>query len=65
MSKFKFDLRILAEKWRHSSRKTRIASVEITNLLSRGHMYGMSDGLDLAASDVDKLLDQPESPTEP
>lgn len=64
MIRFKLNLRALAERWRVTSRKTRIASTEITNLTARGHMNGMSDGLDLAASDVDTLLDKPDPPTE-
>ncbi len=62
------ELRKLTEKWRVTGQKTRDAAVEIPNLLARGHMHGMSDGLDVAADDVDTLLDTPntsELPIEP
>ena len=52
-------LRLLTAKWRMAGSKTRIVAVEIPNLLARGHMHGLSDGLDLAADDVDELLDAP------
>ena len=51
------ELRKLTEKWRSTGQKTRSAATEIPNLLARGHMHGMSDGLDVAADDVDILLD--------
>jgi hypothetical protein len=59
------ELRKLTEKWRSTGQKTRGAATEIPNLLARGHMHGMSDGLNVAADDVDSLLDQSESPTGP
>jgi hypothetical protein len=43
-------------KWRRTARQTRLAAGEIPNLLARGHMHGMSDGLDVAAEDVDALI---------
>lgn len=57
----KLELRKLTEKWRSMGKQTRDAAVEIPNLLARGHMHGMSDGLDVAADDVETLLDEPES----
>ncbi len=54
-------LRLLSAKWRMAGHKTRIVAVEIPNLLARGHMHGLSDGLDLAADDVDELLNVPPS----
>ena len=62
MMNWKLDLRKLTEKWRSTSEKTRVAAVEIPNLLARGHMHGMSDGLDVAADDVDTLIDKPNDP---
>ena len=58
------ELRKLTEKWRSTGQKTRTAATEIPNLLARGHMHGMSDGFDLAADDVDNLLDRSESPVD-
>ncbi len=65
MIKLKLDLRTLAERWRSTGRKTRLASLDITHLMARGHMNGMSDGLDLAADDVDTLLDAADSDVDP
>ena len=62
MTRLKLDLHKLTEKWRLTGEKTRIVAAEIPNLLARGHMHGMSDGLDVAADDVDELLDKPEAP---
>ena len=54
-------LRNLTAKWRTTGHKTKIVAIEIPNLLARGHMHGMSDGLILAADEVDELLDEPAS----
>ena len=43
-------------KWRRTAQKSRLEAEEISNLLARGHMHGISDGLDLAADDVDAIL---------
>ena len=59
------ELRRLTEKWRSTGQKTRTAATEIPNLLARGHMHGMSDGFDLAADDVDSLLDKSDPPLAP
>ena len=59
------ELRKLTEKWRSTGQKTRDAAAEIPNLLARGHMHGVGDGLDVAADDVDLLLDKPELPIPP
>ena len=56
------ELRRLTEKWRSTGDKSREVAVEIPNLLARGHMHGMSDGLAVAADDVDTLLDNPDTP---
>ena len=56
------ELHKLTEKWRSTGLKARDAATEIPNLLARGHMHGMSDGLDVAADDVDMLLDKPAPP---
>ena len=65
MVNLKQDLRKLTEKWRLTGKQTRVAAVEIPNLLARGHMHGMSDGLDVAADDVDTLLEQLDPPIAP
>ena len=65
MIDLKLELRKLTEKWRATGQKTRGAAVEIPNLLARGHMHGVSDGLDVAADDVDTLLDHPIPPIDP
>jgi hypothetical protein len=62
MMNLKVELHKLTEKWRSTGQKARLASVEIPNLLARGHMHGMSDGFDVAADDVDTLLDKPDPP---
>ena len=54
--KFKRELVKIATKWRLTAKKTRVIAEEIPNLLARGHMHGVSDGLDVAADDVDGLL---------
>ena len=56
------ELRRLTEKWRSTGDKAREVADELPNLLARGHLHGMSDGLDVAADDVDKLLDNPDTP---
>ena len=63
MKNLTLELRKLTEKWRATGQKTRLAAVEIPNLLARGHMHGMSDGFDVAADDVEMLLDKPDDPT--
>jgi len=59
------ELRKLTEKWRATGQKTRDAATEIPNLLAQGHMHGLSDGLDVAADDVDSLLEQTQPPVDP
>ena len=59
------ELRKLTEKWSSTGQITRVAAVEIPNLLARGHMHGISDGLDVAADDVDILLDKSDPPIDP
>ena len=56
------ELRRLTEKWRSTGDKAREVADELPNLLARGHLHGMSDGLDVAADDVDKLLNNPDTP---
>jgi len=58
MTELKRMLFEVTDNWRRTARKTRIASEEIPNLLARGHMHGMSDGLDVAADDVDKVINE-------
>ena len=57
MTELKQKLFEITDNWRRTARKTRIVAEEIPNLLARGHMHGMSDGLDLAADDVEKVID--------
>lgn len=61
MAQLKQSLDTLTEKWRSTGSKTRLAVTGISNLLARGHMIGLSDGLDLAADDVKKLLEKPDA----
>lgn len=56
MIDFKNKLIKITTHWRMTARKTRIVADEIPNLLARGHMHGVSDGLDIAADDLDVLL---------
>jgi hypothetical protein len=65
MSDFEVKLRKLTGKWRLTGEKTRMAAAEITNPMARGHMHGMSDGLDVAADDIDTLMDEPDLPIDP
>ncbi len=58
-------LRKLTEKWRLTGQQARESAVDIPNLLARGHLHGVSDGLDVAAEDVDLLLDKNDTPLDP
>jgi hypothetical protein len=57
MIALKIQLRKLTKNWRQLAGKSRLASDEIPNLLARGHMQGLSDGLEVAADDIDNLLE--------
>lgn len=46
----------ITAQWRLTAQKTRLVAEEIPNLLARGHMHGVSDGLDVAAEDIDGML---------
>jgi hypothetical protein len=48
----------ITTQWRLTARSTRVVAEEIPNLLARGHMHGVSDGLDVAADDIDGLLEK-------
>jgi hypothetical protein len=50
-------LRTLTKHWRQTGEKVRVVAMDMPHMLARGHMHGMSDGLDVAAEDVDKILD--------
>lgn len=63
MTNFQQSLHILTEKWRLTGKRTRVIAAQTTNVVARGHMNGLSDGLDLAADDVQKLLEKPDRPT--
>jgi hypothetical protein len=56
--KLKRELVKITTQWRLTAQKTRVAAGEIPNLLARGHMHGVSDGLDVAADDIDGLLEK-------
>jgi hypothetical protein len=58
MTELKQKLFKVTQQWRRTAINTRIAAAEIPNLLARGHMHGMSDGLDLAADDVEDTLNK-------
>ncbi len=60
MTELKQKLFEITDNWRRTARKTRIVAKEIPNLLARGHMHGMSDGLDVAADDIDKIINKDE-----
>jgi hypothetical protein len=45
-------------QWRRAAEQGRVHADETDHLLVRGHIYGMSDGLDLAAEDVAKALQE-------
>ena len=61
----KLHLRRLTEQWRVTAQKTRTVVDETPDPIMQGHLHGISDGLLIAAEDVDKLLDKPDgvSPT--
>nr|AUN37631.1 hypothetical protein [uncultured bacterium] len=64
MIEFRLKLLEMANLWRKTAQSTRGTAPEIPDLLARGHMHGLSDGLDLAADDIDKFLDEQVPPSE-
>lgn len=62
MIDFKNRLIKITTQWRLTARKTRVVAEEIPNLLARGHMHGVSDGLNVAADDVDGILKEDGTP---
>jgi hypothetical protein len=58
MTELKQKLFKVTAQWRRTAQNTRGAAKDIPNLLARGHMHGMSDGLDVAADDVEGVLNQ-------
>ena len=48
----------LASAWHREAHKARTAAEEMPNLLARGHLLGLSDGLDLAARQIGELLNK-------
>jgi hypothetical protein len=56
--KFKRELVKITTQWRLTAKKTRLIAGEIPNLSARGHMHGVSDGLDVAADDIAGLLEK-------
>ena len=65
MTELKQKLFKVTEQWRRTAINTRFAAKEIPNLLARGHMHGMSDGLDVAADDIDEVVNQDTAPAHP
>ena len=59
MTELKQKLFKVTKQWRRTARSTRGAAKDVPNLLARGHMHGMSDGLDVAADDVAELVNKP------
>ena len=57
MIEFRLKLLKIANLWRKTAQSTRVTAPEIPDMLARGHMHGLSDGLDLAADDIEKFLD--------
>lgn len=49
-------------KWRRTAQNTRRTALDALDPLEVGHMHGMSDGLDLAADDIDALLTESTPP---
>ena len=62
MIELKLKLFKVTEQWRRTAISTRLAAEDVPNLLARGHMHGMSDGLDLAAEDIEGALDKDNPP---
>jgi len=58
MTELKQKLIQITEQWRRTARSARQEVLGIQNLLARGHMQGMSDGLELAADDIDHVVNQ-------
>ncbi|MEO8392197.1 MAG: hypothetical protein ABI700_04315 [Chloroflexota bacterium] len=58
MTELKQKLFKVTEQWRRTARSTRVAAEEIPNLLARGHMHGLSDGLDVAADEIDDVVNK-------
>jgi hypothetical protein len=65
MNNLRLQLVKITTQWRLTAQKTRLVAEEIPNLLARGHMHGVSDGLDVAADDIDGLLDKDDLPPAP
>jgi hypothetical protein len=64
MTELKQKLYKVTEQWRRTARSTSVAAREIPNLLARGHMHGMSDGLNLAANDVEDTMSEQKTVSE-
>jgi hypothetical protein len=48
----------ITQRWRRTAINTRDVAKEMPNLLARGHMHGLSDGLIVAADEIDEALDE-------
>ena len=55
----KDQIRSLSRRWRKTAEQTRPAQDQTGDLFLQGHIQGVSDGLLIAAEDVDKLLVEP------
>jgi len=58
MTELKQKLFKVTQRWRRTAINSRIAAKQIPNLLARGHMHGMSDGLEVAADNIDEVVNK-------
>jgi len=65
MTELKQKLLMITKRWRRTALNTRLEAPDIPNLLARGHMHGLSDGLDLAAEDVEAVVNKDTLPPAP
>ena len=64
MIEFKLKLLEMTKLWRKTAWTTRGTAIQVPDLIARGHMHGLSDGLDLAADDIENLIDTELPPAE-
>ncbi|MEP7290236.1 MAG: hypothetical protein ABI835_00580 [Chloroflexota bacterium] len=53
----------LTARWRHTAENIRTASKVTPEPLMKGHIQGVSDGLKIAADDVEKVVRKPNGDT--
>ncbi len=56
---FKGSILTLIKKWHNAARNGRAVAKDVPDDVARGHMYGMSDAFDVAADDMNKLVESP------